>query len=132
MKALLVLFVMLTSLPAAAAIHPDERMADPALEARAQALYRALRCTTCQNQTIAGSNADIAVGLRAAVRRQLEAGQSDEEILAFLHERYGDFVLMTPPFAAHTWLLWLGPLLALLGGGALCLRIMMTSGRAPS
>ena len=113
--------------PVAAAIHPDERMQNPAMEARAQDLYDQLRCTVCQNQSIADSDADIAADLRRLVRRQIESGQSDSEILEYIHSRYGDFVLMRPPFSPQTWALWLAPLAILLGGLLLCVKLIRSA-----
>jgi len=124
MKRLLILLVLIFLSSPAFAIHPDERMADPVMEARAQHLYEQLRCTVCQNQSIADSNADIAADLRHLVREELEKGRSDEEILAYIQSRYGDFVLMRPPFAPHTWALWLLPLIMLAGGGIVWLRMI--------
>ncbi len=91
--------------------------ADLALEARAQALASQLRCLVCQNQTIADSNAPLALDLKAQVRQQLAAGRRDEDVIAYMTARYGDFVLYKPPVQANTLLLWAGP--ALLMGGAL-------------
>ena len=79
---------------------------------------RELRCLVCQNQSIEDSDADLARDLRRIVREQVAAGRSDEQVMAFLHDRYGDFVLLRPPFTAGTALLWATPVLAL-GGGAL-------------
>jgi cytochrome c-type biogenesis protein CcmH len=92
---------------------PDVPLDDPALEARAVALHKELRCLVCQNQSIAESNAGLARDLRQLVRERLAAGDSDDEVLAFLVARYGDWVLLAPPFKARTWALWLGPLLVL-------------------
>lgn len=91
-------------------------LADPADEARAQALEREIRCVQCQNEPIAQSTADIARDMRALVRERVAAGDSDTEIRAFFRSRYGDFVLFRPPFDSRTWLLWGAPIL-LLGGG---------------
>jgi cytochrome c-type biogenesis protein CcmH len=104
-------------MPAQAATSPDEMLADPALEARARALGHELRCLVCQNQSIDDSDADLARDLRRLVRERLSAGDSDAEVKAFLVARYGDFVLLEPPFRPSTWLLWLGPALVLLLGG---------------
>ncbi|MDR0529842.1 MAG: cytochrome c-type biogenesis protein CcmH [Zoogloeaceae bacterium] len=82
---------------------------DPAVEKRVQAIAGQLRCLVCQNETIAASNADLARDLRGEIARMAAENQSDEEILAFMTERYGEFVLYRPPFRAGTWLLWLGP-----------------------
>ena len=84
---------------------------DPALEARVMAVSAELRCLVCQNQTIADSHASLAQDLREQVRQMLRAGKSDQEVLAFMTERYGDFVLYKPPFKAQTALLWIGPAL---------------------
>jgi cytochrome c-type biogenesis protein CcmH len=92
---------------------PEVPLGDPALEARAVALHKQFRCLVCQNQSIAESNAGLARDLRQLVRERLAAGDSDDEVRAFLVARYGDWVLLAPPFKARTWLLWLGPLLIL-------------------
>ena len=105
------------------AVEPSERLADPALETRARALSKELRCLVCQNQSIDESNADLAHDLRVLLRQRLAAGDSDPQILDFVTARYGMFVLLDPPFAPVTWLLWLAPpVLVLGGGGALLLR----------
>ncbi len=94
----------------AEAVLPDEILADAALEHRARALSKRLRCLVCQNQSIDDSDAELARDLRLLVRKRLTAGDSDEQILAFLVARYGDFVLLKPPVKPSTWLLWFGPL----------------------
>lgn len=86
---------------------------DPVLEAEVMRIAHGLRCLVCQNETIAASNADLAVDLRAQVRSQLRAGRSEREILDYMVERYGDFVLYTPPVKPLTWLLWGGPFVLL-------------------
>ncbi|MGB7540775.1 MAG: cytochrome c-type biogenesis protein [Burkholderiales bacterium] len=97
---------------------------DPVLEQRMMALAAELRCLVCQNQTLADSNADLAVDLRNQIREKMKQGASEADIVEFLVARYGDFVLYRPPFKATTALLWLGPLLLLLAGlGALFFRI---------
>ena len=95
---------------------------DAQQEARYQALIAELRCLVCQNQTIAESSAPLAVDLRNQVKTQIIAGRSQAEIVGYLTERYGDFVLYRPPFKASTALLWLGPFLLLLGGLVWALR----------
>jgi cytochrome c-type biogenesis protein CcmH len=121
MKELLTKAVLLLSfalaLPAAA-IDTAPEFQDPVLKARYEKLIHELRCLQCQNNSIADSPVGLASDLRRSVREQLEQGKSDEEILKYMTERYGDFVLYRPPFVPRTWLLWLGPVL-LLGGGAL-------------
>ena len=110
--------------PAAGAREAAPAAADPALEARVMALSAELRCLVCQNQTIADSNAGLASDLRDEIREMMRKGQSDDQIVAFMVDRYGDFVLYRPPFKATTALLWLGPLLlALAGIVALFLRL---------
>jgi cytochrome c-type biogenesis protein CcmH len=89
---------------------------DPELEKRVRAFSRYIRCLVCQNETLADSRAELAVDLRRQIREQMKAGKNDEEITAFLTERYGDFVLYRPPLKPSTYLLWFGPFL-LLGGG---------------
>jgi cytochrome c-type biogenesis protein CcmH len=85
-------------------------------EARAQAIAEQLRCLVCQNQTIADSDAPLALDLRAQVRAQLAQGRSDAQVIDFMVARYGDFVLYRPPVKPMTFLLWFGPLLLLAGG----------------
>jgi len=103
------------------AVEPSERLADPALEARARTLSEELRCLVCQNQSIDESNADLAHDLRVLLRNRLAAGDSDQQVLDYVAARYGMFVLLDPPFAAVTWLLWLTPPLLIMGGGGLLL-----------
>jgi cytochrome c-type biogenesis protein CcmH len=100
----------------AGAVQPDEVLADPALEARARAIGKELRCLVCQNQSIDESDAPLARDLRILVRERLTAGDTDAEIIAFVTARYGDFVLLEPPFKPKTWLLWLAPAAILLLG----------------
>ena len=95
---------------------PDEILADPVLEERAREVGRELRCMVCQNQSIEDSDADLAHQLRRLVREQITAGKSNNEVVHFMHDRYGDFVLLRPPFNAATVLLWATPALALLLG----------------
>ena len=111
--------VLLAALSApAASVEPDEILADPALEDRARAISKQLRCLVCQNQSIDDSDAPLARDLRIVVRERLTAGASDDEIVRFVAERYGDFVLLSPPFKATTYALWLGPAAILLIGAA--------------
>ena len=117
---------MAVSLTPALAVQPGEQLADPALEARARALGAELRCMVCQNQSIDDSDAPLAKDLRVLVRERVKAGDSDDEVLAFLTQRYGEFVLLRPRLRAETLPLWLfapGLLaLGLLGYGAWALR----------
>jgi cytochrome c-type biogenesis protein CcmH len=95
---------------------------DPALDKRVTGLANELRCLVCQNQTLADSNAPLAVDLRREIRSQLAAGASEQDVIDFMVARYGDFVLYRPPFKASTVLLWAGPFLFLIAGIWLLLR----------
>ncbi|MDX2308451.1 MAG: cytochrome c-type biogenesis protein [Hyphomicrobium sp.] len=98
------------------AVYPDEILKDAALEKRARAISADLRCLVCQNQSIDDSDAPLAKDLRILVRERLVAGETDEEVRAYIVDRYGDFVLLKPPFNAKTLILWLAPMLILAGG----------------
>ena len=98
------------------AVEPNEMLADPALEARAREVSKALRCVVCQNETIDESHAEIAGDMRKMVRARITAGDSNEQILNYMLASYGDFVLLRPRLTAVTLLLWLGPPLLLLLG----------------
>jgi cytochrome c-type biogenesis protein CcmH len=113
---MIVLGLALAGSGAALAVQPDEILADPALEARARALSRELRCMVCQNQSIDDSDAPLARDLRILVRERLKAGDSDDKVIDFLTARYGEFVLLKPRFGAGTALLWLAPIIALIAG----------------
>jgi Uncharacterized protein involved in biosynthesis of c-type cytochromes len=108
----------------ALAVEPDEMLPDPALEARARALSAELRCLVCQNQSIDDSNAPLARDLRILVRERIAAGDTDEEVKRFLVERYGAFVLLKPPVNTRTILLWLAPLMVLLGAALFLFRYL--------
>ena len=97
---------------------------DPATEARLKALAEELRCLVCQNQTIADSNAPLALDLRNEIREMIAKGQGDDQIRAYMVQRYGDFVLYRPPWKPVTLILWIGPF-ALLGAGAVILVVMV-------
>ena len=98
------------------AVQPDEMLPDAALEARAREISRDLRCLVCQNQSIDDSDAPLARDLRLLLRQRLTEGDSNEQARQFLVDRYGDYVLLKPPFKKTTLVLWFGPLLLLLGG----------------
>ena len=112
----LTLALLLLALPASAVL-PGEHLADPKLEARARLLSAQLRCMVCQNQTIDDSDSGLAHDLRVLLRERLQAGDTDAQAIAYIHARYGDYVLLKPPFKPATLLLWLGPLLVLAVGG---------------
>ena len=116
---LLVLFMMLSQ--AAYALDTD-RLPNPAQEVQARALMQELRCLVCQNESIADSNADLAVDLRTLVRQRISMGETNAQVKQFLVARYGDWVLLNPPLKPATWLLWAGPLLVIVAGAALLLK----------
>lgn len=110
--------MMLASYPlySAQAISPEEQMADPLDETRARDLAAELRCLVCQNQTVDDSDADFAITIRSIIRDQISAGKSDNDILDFLRQRYGDYILFNPPLNRMTFILWLTPFILLIGG----------------
>ena len=108
---------LLVAANAAFAVQPDEVLPDAKLEARARELSRELRCLVCQNQSIDDSDAPLARDLRILLRERLTAGDTDQQAKDFLVSRYGAFVLLKPPFTAHTLLLWTAPTGVLLIGG---------------
>ena len=104
----------------ALAVEPSEMLKDPALEARARTISRELRCVVCQNQSIDDSAAEVAHDMRIAVRERLTAGDTDRAVMDYMVARYGDYVLLQPPFKPRTLVLWLGaPLVLLIAGAAL-------------
>ena len=115
MKRLLVLFAVtvFAFADASMALQPDERLDDPALEARARALAAEMRCLVCQNQSIDDSSAPFARDVRLLLRSRLEAGDTDEEVRAFLVARFGEFILLKPTAKGVNLILWLSPLLTL-------------------
>ena len=115
MRALVLVLVLLFG-QTALAVEPDEQLADPVLEARARDISAGLRCLVCQNQSIDDSNAPLARDLRILVRQRLTAGDSDGEAVDYIVARYGEFVLLKPPFNLSTLLLWLTPAIALAAG----------------
>ncbi|MBW8305649.1 MAG: hypothetical protein B7X93_12305 [Hydrogenophilales bacterium 17-61-9] len=122
-KPLLLALLLAICLPALADdVAPKQALpnaADPVIEQRMVKLAEDLRCLVCQNESLAGSHAELAEDLRREIRAQMKAGKDDKQVIAYLTERYGDFVLYRPPFKPLTWLLWLGPVLFLgIGGGA--------------
>jgi cytochrome c-type biogenesis protein CcmH len=118
---ILALVILLLLGPAAFAVEPSERLADPALETRARALSEQLRCLVCQNETIDESSAPLAHDLRVLLRQRIAAGDTDAQAVKFITDRYGDFVLLKPPVEPATYVLWFGPIVVLLlaAGGAL-------------
>jgi cytochrome c-type biogenesis protein CcmH len=90
-------------------VEPSEMLANPALEARARAISEHLRCVVCQNQTIDDSDAPLAHDMRMLVRERLTAGDTDQQVIDYIVARYGNFVLLRPPFQPDTWALWIAP-----------------------
>jgi cytochrome c-type biogenesis protein CcmH len=113
------------------AVQPDEILPDAKLEARARDLSRELRCMVCQNQSIDDSDAPLARDLRLLVRERLTAGDSDQQVLDFLTDRYGQFVLLKPRFGWDTAILWLAPAAVLLLGGLGLVSLMRRRARDP-
>ena len=111
------------------AVEPDEVMKDLALEARARALSAELRCMVCQNQSIDDSEAPLAHDIRVLIRQRIAGGESNAAVRAYLVSRYGDFILLKPPFKPETWLLWLSPPLTLCAGLA---AVLIARRRAPT
>ncbi len=130
MLKLLTALFLFVALPAAAQ-QIEDRLADPAQEARARELSRELRCLVCQNQSIEDSNAPLARDLRRIVRERVIAGDSDSAVLDYLVQRYGEWVLLKPRFNAQTLLLWLGPVLLLMLGGGIVFALYRRQAKAP-
>ncbi len=122
-------FLLLFAAAPGGAFELEQTLADPALEGRALEINQGLRCLVCQNQSIADSNADLAKDLRRLVRERLVMGESNEEVIAFMVDRYGDFVLLKPPLKSTTYVLWFGPA-ALLALGAVGVVVYLRRVRA--
>ncbi|PZF77739.1 cytochrome c-type biogenesis protein CcmH [Aestuariivirga litoralis] len=123
MRKLLAILALLVAVQPALALTPDEQLKDPALEQRARAVSAQLRCLVCQNQSIDDSEAPLAKDLRTLVREQITAGKTNEQVLDYIVERYGQFVLLKPRFERETLILWGTPFAVLLiAGGAMLLR----------
>ena len=127
-RALLVLALWAIAAPTLA-VQPDELLKEPALEARARALSSELRCMVCQNQSIDDSDAPLAHDIRLLIRQRIANGESNSEIRAYLVSRYGDFILLKPPFQLDTLLLWLVAPLTLCAGAAAA--VVLARRRAP-
>ena len=125
----LVLLLLFATLAAPClAVQPDEVMKDPALEARARALSAGLRCMVCQNQSIDDSDAPLAHDIRVLIRQRIAEGESNDAVRNYLVSRYGDFILLKPPFKPETWLLWLSAPLTFCAGVA---AVLVARRRAP-
>tara|TARA_B100000029_G_scaffold169325_1_gene165528 strand:- start:2116 stop:2616 length:501 start_codon:yes stop_codon:yes gene_type:complete len=129
--AAIMMIVCLTFSAETLAIGVDKPLADAALEARARAIHKQLRCLVCQNQAIDDSNADLARDLRVLVRERISLGESDQEVLDYVVGRYGDWVLLNPPFNIRTLALWISPVVLLLLGGVFAVVILRRQRNQP-
>ena len=117
LRAILLILALLLAVPAAA-VQPDEMLADPGLEARAREISKEVRCLVCRNESIDDSNAELARDLRLLVRERLKAGDTNQEVIDFVVARYGEFVLLKPRFSAENALIWMaGPVVFVIGLG---------------
>lgn len=122
-------FLLLSS--ATHALPAPDALSNPAMETRARALQKELRCVVCQGESVDESNAPIAADIRKLIRERITAGDSDSQIKDYLVSRYGDFVLMKPPLEPNTWLLWFGPAgVLLVGGGVVATVVLRARNRA--
>jgi cytochrome c-type biogenesis protein CcmH len=128
---LAVIVAALLCAQAALAIDKAPAFEDPAMQARYERLSRELRCLVCRSETIADSNAQLASDLRRQLRELIAAGKTDKEILQYMTDRYGDYVLYKPPLVPRTWLLWAAPLLLVIGGAAVAAVVIMRKSRLP-
>jgi len=113
------------------AIDKEQAFEDPVQQARYEQLGRELRCLQCRSETIADSNAQLAVDLRRQLRELMAAGKSDQEIMQYMTDRYGDYVLYKPPVVPRTWLLWAAPVLLVLGGGITAAIVISRKAKLP-
>jgi cytochrome c-type biogenesis protein CcmH len=125
----MLLLVMVVSV--AHAIDTAPAFEDPVLQARYDRLIQELRCVQCRNQSIADSNVFLAADLRGKVRELIAKGHSDAEVLTFMSDRYGEYVLLKPPFTPHNWVLWMAPVLLLGIGGVVAGRFILAKARLP-
>ena len=129
---LALLALMLTSSVQAFAVQPDEILSDPAQEARARTISKSLRCLVCQNESIDDSEAPLAHDLRVLVRERLKAGDSDDQVKQYLVSRYGQYVLLKPPFEASTLFLWVSPPLLLFAGIGMAMMLFRNRKTTPA
>ncbi len=128
---MLLCFLFLAMAPALA-VEPHEMLKDPVLEQRARIISKELRCLVCQNENIDDSHAELAKDLRVLIRERLTLGETNDEIIAFVHDKYGDFVLMTPPVQKNTFILWFLPILMLFFGAFMLYHLYFTPKTAPN
>ena len=129
-RKLLLMALFLSAMPFAVhAVEPDEMLADPVLEMRAREVSKELRCVVCQNQNIDSSNSGVARDLRILVRERLTKGDTNAEVLTFIRARYGDYVLLNPPFKPETYALWLAPIILILIGTGGVIAVLSKASR---
>lgn len=131
MKIVLALMLLTFAVSPIFAIDIERAFEDDAQQARYERLSRELRCLVCRSETIADSNATLASDLRRQLRELMAAGKSDEQIMQYMTDRYGDYVLYKPPLAARTWLLWAAPVLFVLGGGIAAVIVIRRKSHLP-
>ena len=132
MKTCLVIWLALLCAASSWAAEAPPLAEDPVVEQRLNAISEELRCLVCQNESLAGSRADLALDLRREIRGLIKANKTDQEIMEFMVSRYGDFVRYRPPVKPVTWLLWFGPLLLLIGAIVALVRMVRGSARDTS
>lgn len=131
MKQLLLAVIVALFGMQALAIDKAPAFEDPVQQARYERLSRELRCLVCRSETIADSNAQLASDLRRQLRELMAAGKSDKEIMQYMTDRYGDYVLYKPPVVPRTWLLWAAPVLLLIGGGITAVMVISRKSKLP-
>ena len=131
MKLIFLVLLLAFYSPISLAMKPSEVLNDPVLEERARKIYKGLRCVVCQNQSIDDSNANLAIDMRELVRERLLAGDSNADVQDYMVSRYGDFVLLKPPFKTSTYILWFSPLL-IIGLGLIALFIFYQRHKIPT
>ncbi len=131
MKSLLLALCIALCIQPALAIDTAPAFDEPALQARYNKLIHELRCVQCRSQSIADSNVGLAADLRREVRELIAAGKSDQQILTYMTDRYGEYILYNPPLNSTTWLLWAAPVLLLVIGGAAAVVVIVRKSRLP-
>lgn len=131
MRTWLLAVLLACCLSTAHAIDTAPAFDDPTLQARYDTLTRQLRCLQCRSETIGDSNAALALDLRRQVRELIASGKTDDEIIQYMHDRYGDYVLYKPPMTTRTLLLWAAPLLLLAGGVVIAVVVILRKSRLP-
>lgn len=131
MKVLVLALVLIMIAPLTQAIDTAPAFTDPVLQSRYEKLSRELRCLQCRSETIADSNAQLAGDLRRELRELIAAGKTDDEIMTFMTDRYGDYVRYRPAVKSNTWLLWAAPVLLVLAGGITAAIVILRKAKLP-